>query len=92
MAIRYKFTFAATIVSALIVALFWGANIGVVYPVVEVVLQDQSMHQWIDGKIEHSQSVIKEKNEQLEELQKQLSNADERTTRRIQSKINDLES
>ena len=56
MAIRYKFTFAGSIVSALAVAVLWGANIGAVYPVVEVVLQDRSMHQWVDGKIEGSRA------------------------------------
>ena len=35
MAIRYKFTFAASIVSSLMVAILWGANIGTIYPVVE---------------------------------------------------------
>jgi ATP-binding cassette subfamily B protein/subfamily B ATP-binding cassette protein MsbA len=92
MAIRYKFTFAATIFSALVVAIFWGANIGAVYPVVEVVLQDKSMHQWIDEKIEHSKTSLDEKTAKLTALQQQLPEATGRDARKIESKIYDLES
>ena len=56
MAIRYKFTFAASIVSALMVAVLWGANISAVYPVVEVIFKNKSMQQWIDGKIDREPS------------------------------------
>ncbi len=58
MAIRYKFTFAATIVSALMVAILWGVNIGAVYPVVEVVFKNKSMQQWVDEKITEHQAIV----------------------------------
>ena len=73
MAIRYKFTFAASIASALLVAVFWGANIGTVYPVVEVVFKDKSMHQWIDGKIDESRSAVASKSAEVERLREQLA-------------------
>ena len=37
------------------VAVLWGGNLGVVYPVVEVVFQGQSPHDWIDEQIEESE-------------------------------------
>ncbi len=76
MAIRYKFTFAASIVSALLVAVFWGANIGTVYPVVEVVFKDKSMHQWIDGKIKESGAAVTAKTAEVGRLRAQLTAED----------------
>ena len=68
MAIRYKFTFAASIVSALVVAVLWGANIGVLYPVVEVIFKNQSMQQWVDGKIKESKPQFAAKSTDLEQF------------------------
>lgn len=65
MAIRYKITFAASIFSAIMVAIFWVANIGAIYPVVEVIFEDQSMQQWIDLKITENQTLIVEKSAEL---------------------------
>ena len=67
MAIRYKFTFAASILSALVVAVLWGANIGAVYPVVEVVFKNKSMQQWIDEKIVENRATVAAKTAELEQ-------------------------
>ncbi|MEN6452040.1 MAG: ABC transporter transmembrane domain-containing protein, partial [Thermoguttaceae bacterium] len=75
MAIRYKLTFAASIVSALMVAILWGANIGTVYPVVEVIFKDKSMHQWIDGKIVESQGNVAAHQADVDRLHKELAAA-----------------
>ena len=56
LALQYRFSFIASIVCALMVGLFWGANISVVYPVVEVVFRDESMHDWVDRQIADSQA------------------------------------
>jgi ATP-binding cassette subfamily B protein/subfamily B ATP-binding cassette protein MsbA len=74
MAIRYKFTFAASIFSALMVAILWGGNIGTLYPVVEVIFQDQSMQQWIDGQIAEGRKGIDDKTTQLDRLTHELAN------------------
>ena len=73
MAIRYKFTFASTVISALVVAALWGGNIGTLYPVVEVVFQNQSMQQWVDGKIEQSHNTVAAKSAKLDGLRAQLN-------------------
>ena len=77
MAIRYKFTFAATIFSALMVAILWGANIGAVYPVVEVVFQKKSMQQWVDEKLVENQTTVDAKTAELEQLERQLTVAEQ---------------
>ncbi len=73
MAIRYKFTFAAAVFSALMVAVLWGANIGAVYPVVEVVFKNKSMQQWIGEKIAENQTAIAARTTELESLRPRLA-------------------
>jgi ATP-binding cassette, subfamily B, bacterial MsbA len=77
MAIRYKFTFAAAVFSALMVAILWGANIGAVYPVVEIVFKNKSVQQWVDEKIVENQAIVDKKTPELEKLQKELALAEE---------------
>ena len=55
------------------VALLWVANIGILYPVVEVIFQDQSMHQWIDGKIKDTDATVTQKSKELDGLRRQLA-------------------
>ena len=87
MAIRYKFTFAASIVSALIVAVLWGAIISTVYPVVEVVFKNKSMQQWIDGNIGESQATIAAKSADLGQLRQQLAAAEKDGDQQLQRKL-----
>jgi ATP-binding cassette, subfamily B, bacterial MsbA len=77
MAIRYKFTFTAAVFSALMVAILWGANIGAVYPVVEIVFKNKSVQQWVDEKLVENQAIIDAKTPELEELQRQLAVAED---------------
>ncbi|NLF07446.1 MAG: ABC transporter ATP-binding protein [Pirellulaceae bacterium] len=94
MAIRYKFTFAASLISALLVAIFWVANIGAVYPVVEVIFEDKSMQQWIDQRIAENQAIIADKSVELTEADAQLAaidRSDAQQLRNVQRRVADLQ-
>ncbi len=54
-ALRQRFTIAGIVVSSFVIAFFWSANIGAVYPFVEVVIQNKSMHDWARERIAHSE-------------------------------------
>ena len=56
LALQYRLSFVAAIACALMVGLFWGANISVVYPFVEVVFKDESLHDWVDRQIADSEA------------------------------------
>ena len=58
LALKQRLTLAGIVASSLIVATLWGANIGTVYPLIEVVFNDQNMHDWIDGKIKEAESNL----------------------------------
>lgn len=58
LAARYRLTLVGIFFSSLIVAVLWGANIGIVYPFVEVVFEGKSLHDWVDRKLEVSREKI----------------------------------
>ena len=65
LALRYRWTVAGTLLSALCVALLWGGNIGVVYPVVEVVLKKQSLQQWAVVEMDSARRKAAELGDQI---------------------------
>ncbi len=58
MALKYRWSLVGSIVCSILVALFWGANLGTVYPFIEVVLHNKSLHEWVDENIETTQEKI----------------------------------
>ena len=55
LALRYRYTFAASIVCALVVAILWGGNIGAIYPLVEVTAEGRSLNKWAQVGIEETE-------------------------------------
>lgn len=58
LALRNRGTLVGVILTSLAVGALWGANIGVVYPFVEVVFKGQTLQEWIDREIVRSQVDI----------------------------------
>jgi ATP-binding cassette subfamily B protein/subfamily B ATP-binding cassette protein MsbA len=50
-ATRYRWTLLGIVASSMLVALFWGANLGSIYPIVDVVLKGRSLQQWVDDNV-----------------------------------------
>ena len=69
--LRHYWTLLIIAVSSLGVALFWGVNIGAVYPFVEGVFRDRSMHEWIDDRIDQSQVKCQQLEERIEQFRQQ---------------------
>ncbi len=72
LAFRYRFTLAASIVCALGVAVLWGANIGAVFPFVQVAIKGETLQEWVQGEIRDAQQTIAEKTERIEQLRDEL--------------------
>ncbi len=60
MALKYRISIIGSIICSGFVALFWGANLGAVYPFIEVVMRNQTLHDWADGRIESSRKLIED--------------------------------
>jgi subfamily B ATP-binding cassette protein MsbA len=59
-ALKYRAMLVGSTACALLVAVLWGANIGSVYPFVQVVFQGQSLPQWIDNEIAQTETRLGE--------------------------------
>lgn len=72
-ALQYRWTVAASVGSALVVALLWAANIGAIYPIVEVVFAGESLPEWIDRRVADSEAKIADQKRWIEELSRYSS-------------------
>ena len=70
-ALRQRWTLLAIVLSSLGVALLWGVNIGAVYPFFEGVFRNRSMHEWIDDRIEKTQTQCDEFENLIEQFGQQ---------------------
>ena len=75
LALRDRLNISAAIFCSLMVALLWGANFGLVKPIIEVVFSGHSPHAWVDVQIEHSMTEIKRIEAEIAGAEKQLNDA-----------------
>jgi len=73
--LKYRFLIICSTISAIIVALLWGANIGGAYPIVEVIFQGQSLQTWVRAEIEKSDKKVAELKTNLAEIDQKLAAA-----------------
>lgn len=75
MALKYRWSLIGSIFCSIMVALFWGANMGAVYPFVEVVLKDKTLQEWIDQRVEESQLAIERAEREIQQLESEIGSA-----------------
>jgi subfamily B ATP-binding cassette protein MsbA len=86
-ALRYYWTVAASFICSLIVAALWGANIGFLYPIVEVVGLKQSLGEWVDKSIAEAEHTIAEQSALARQLEAQLARTPDTEKREIASEL-----
>ena len=89
MALRYRWSFIGSIVCSCFVALFWGANLGAVYPFIEVVLHNKSLHQWADERISLSELEVETLRSQIKTMERLAARDDvqEQELKALQSNL-----
>ena len=55
LSLRYKWTIVGAVLCSLFVALLWGASLTTVFPVVKIVLEDKTAHEWVAAEIQESE-------------------------------------
>ncbi|MBI1311331.1 ATP-binding cassette domain-containing protein [bacterium] len=80
---RYQLLFSAFL--ALIVALLWGLNLSVTFPLVKVLLEGESLEQYVQGRITELNVEIETRETQLQELNDEQHNAAARTQEKLSS-------
>jgi ATP-binding cassette subfamily B protein/subfamily B ATP-binding cassette protein MsbA len=92
LALPYRWTLAASFGCSVMVAVLWGGNISAIFPVVEVVLKGQSLHEWVDEQIVASDRAAVGFGRQIAETQAALAAAGREDQRRLRQSLGHLES
>ncbi|MGB6045617.1 MAG: ABC transporter ATP-binding protein [Pirellulales bacterium] len=91
LSLRYRFTVAASVISAIAIALLWGGNIGAVYPMVEVIFEGHSPREWVDAEIAKAEQTTVRLTTTIDQLQRKKADADATAAGRIDAEIRELE-
>ncbi len=74
-ALVHRLTVVVIVATSVIIAVLWGGNLTVVYPIVEVIMNDHSLPEWVDQKIDEAQRQVTDSQRWLTQLDK-LQNGD----------------
>jgi ATP-binding cassette subfamily B protein/subfamily B ATP-binding cassette protein MsbA len=86
-AMRQRLAVAGVIISSLVIAAFWGINIGAIYPLVEVVFRGDSLPEYVDQQIAKSREQIGVHDRKIEEYKAKLATANETDRRKLLSRL-----
>ncbi len=75
MAFKYRWSLCGSILLSFVVAIMWGANIGAVYPLIEVVFNHNSISDWIDERIQTATEAAETSRQQIELKRVELESA-----------------
>src|ERR1700689_1390685 len=64
----YRVRFGLSLACAAMVAVFWGGNIGAVYPLLQILIRSQNCQHWIEEKIQVTDSDALALKARLDEL------------------------
>ena len=78
---NYKCSIIGSIICSSIVGVLWGANIGAVYPFVEIVFEKQSLHQWAEREILQADEEIARLDFIITDLEKEINVAKDDLTK-----------
>lgn len=86
-AMRQRLAVAGVIISSLVIAAFWGINIGAIYPLVEVVFRGDSLPEYVDQRIAKSREQIGVHDRKIEEYKAKLATANETDRTKLLSRL-----
>jgi ATP-binding cassette, subfamily B, bacterial MsbA len=75
MTLRRRWTFAAAVACSIGVAILWGANLGLIKPIIEIVFVDKPPHAWADDKVAEAREKLAETQQTLATIEEQLAGA-----------------
>lgn len=87
MAARRRWSLVGILTSSLIIAILWGANIGTLYPMVEVVFNGDTLQTYCVKEIDEANKKIAEVDLEIGALRKEQENADEKHARALENQI-----
>lgn len=82
-ALAHRVNVAGCVVTSAIIAMLWGGNLTAVFPVVEVIMNDHALPEWIDEKVAEAQREVENSDRWLA----QLKTLDETGVGKIKEKL-----
>ena len=87
LALRHRWALVASVLTALIVGVLWGANIGAMYPFVEIALQGKSLQQSLDQRIQDAQAKLAELEVEASSLERAAEQSGPEEKARIEAQL-----
>jgi ATP-binding cassette subfamily B protein/subfamily B ATP-binding cassette protein MsbA len=87
--LRYRSTLVISVVCSLLVGVLWGANIGALYPVLNVVFKGESLEKTVLQRVEESEEEWRQAKDVVSQLERQLSQADSGESEQLEWKLHD---
>jgi ATP-binding cassette subfamily B protein/subfamily B ATP-binding cassette protein MsbA len=87
LAFRHRWNVVGCVLTSLVVAVLWGGNFTVVGPVVDVIMNDSSLPEWIDQQIASSNREVTESRHWLNELKELSTDSADAVDEHVQSEI-----
>ena len=75
LALRHRLNVAACVVTSLLVAVFWAANLAAIYPIVDMVMLNKTIPMWLAEQFESNAAKARELDQELIALNEQLAAA-----------------
>lgn len=91
LAARKRWSILGILLSSLLIAVLWGANIGALYPLVEVVFKGDSLPSFVQKKLTAARATENELTTKIGALRVELKNLPEEAKRPIELKIETAE-
>jgi ATP-binding cassette subfamily B protein/subfamily B ATP-binding cassette protein MsbA len=86
-ALRYKWSVAGAVLASMLIAVLWGASIGTVYPVVEIVLDGKTGQSWVTEEISKANKTLVDMTSEIATLESEKAGATGRDRVSLQTKI-----
>ncbi len=87
-ALGHRVNIAVCVFTSAVIAVLWGGNLTAVFPVVEVIMNDHSLPDWIDLKIAESQTEVEDSTRWLAQLEKFKSGSPDEIRKLTRAEIN----
>jgi ATP-binding cassette subfamily B protein/subfamily B ATP-binding cassette protein MsbA len=73
--LQRRWTFVAAIACSIGVAVLWGANLGLIKPVIEIVFADKPPHVWADERVEAAHAKVRKSQDEIDKVKQELAAA-----------------
>ncbi len=86
-ALRHRWTLVGIFVSSLMVAVFWGANIGALFPVIKIAVMGKPLQAWIADEIKSSKENIQAFEDSIARMDRQIQQANPENRGKLQREL-----